>query len=302
MLKKFFQSTLRKIKQMEKNNIKFGFFGTSEFSVYVLEEMKKNGLVPSLIVSTPDKPSGRKLIISPTLTKKWAEKEKIEYIQPKSLRTREAFDEIKNKDVDFDVFIVASYGKIIPKDILEIPNFGTLNVHPSLLPKLRGSSPIQSSILTEEETGVTIIKLDEEVDHGPILSQEKIEIEWPPYADELERLCGEVGGKMLSKILPDWIKGKLSELPQNHERATFTTKVEKSDGEINLADTPQKNLRKIRAFNVWPGAFYFENINGSKKRIVVKKARVENNELVLERIIPEGKKEMDYKDFLRGLK
>ncbi len=287
---------------MQKNNIKFGFFGTSIFSVYVLDELKKTGLIPSLIVSTEDKASGRNLKITPTKVKEWALKENIKYIQPKTLRTEEIFNEIKNSEPAFDVFIVASYGKLIPKNILEIPKHGTINVHPSLLPKLRGASPLQSSILLEDETGVTIIKLDEEMDHGPIISQEKIDIEWPPYSDTLEKVCGEVGGRLVAKVLPDLIDGKISETVQEHEKATFTKKIEKGDAELNMSDSPNVNLRKIRAYNVWPGAFYFENINGIKKRMVVKKARIENGELVLERIVPEGKKEMDYKDFLRGLK
>ena len=287
---------------MQKNNIKFGFFGTSIFSVYVLEELKKNGLVPSLIVSTEDKPSGRNLKITATKVKEWAEKENIKCIQPKTLRTEEVFNEIKNSEDYFDVFIVASYGKLIPKNILEIPKHGTINVHPSLLPKLRGASPLQSSILLEDETGVTIIKLDEEMDHGPIISQEKVDIEWPPYSDALEKVCGKVGGRLVVKVLQDLMDGKITEMEQEHEKATFTKKIEKSDAELNMSDSPSVNLRKIRAYNVWPGAFYFENLNGNKKRIVVKKARIENGKLVLERVIPEGKKEMDYKDFLRGLK
>lgn len=284
-----------------KNNLTWAFFGTDKFSIMVLDELKSQGLIPNLIVTTEDKPKGRKLLLTPPEAKIWADKENLNCLQLKTLRNEESFNSIKNAiKEDFDLFIVASYGKIIPQKILDIPKFKTLNIHPSLLPKLRGPSPITSSILNENETGVSIMRLDSEMDHGPILAQEKINIEWPPYADELEKVCAKLGAQMLAKIIPDWINGNVKEVDQNHEMATFCGKIQKSDGEINLDDDVEKNLRKIRAYNIWPNAFFFE-INGDKKtRIIVKKAHIENGELILDRIIPEGKKEMDYNDYLRG--
>lgn len=287
------------MKENLKNSTHFVFFGTSTFSVYVLDELKKNGLLPKLIITTEDKPKGRKLILTPPEVKIWAENEGIKCLQFKTLRTTESFEEIKNHTSDCDLFIVASYGKIIPQNILDLPKYKTLNVHPSLLPKLRGPSPLQSSILEENETGVTIIQLDSEVDHGPILDQKKLNIEWPPYITELEKTCGELGGRILAEIIPKWRNGEIIAKEQNHDLATFCKKIEKTDGEINLTDEPDKNLRKIRAYNVWPGAYYFDD---SKKRIIVKKAKIIEEKLVLERIIPEGKKEMDYTDYLRGKK
>ncbi len=144
------------------------------------------------------------------------------------------------------------------------------------------------------------MRLDSEMDHGPILAQEKIDIDWPPYADELEKISAKIGAEMLAKIIPEWINGNLKEVEQNHNEATFCGKIQKSDGEIDLNDNPEKNLRKIRAYNIWPNAFYFETTGDKKTRIIVRKAHIENGELVLDRIIPEGKKEMDYKDYLRG--
>lgn len=288
--------------QNSKNKeIKFAFFGTSRFAVYVLDNLKDNGYKPSLIITTEDKPKGRKLLLSPSEVKVWAEKEGITFIQPKSLRAKEVPEEIKTHG-DFDVFIVASYGKIIPKEVLKIPKFGTLNVHPSLLPKLRGPSPIQTSIIEENETGVTIIKLDEEVDHGPILSQEKLNITLPIYEENLEKITGEIGGEMLSKILPSWINGEIKEVEQNHDLATFTKKIDKKDAELDLTQNAELNLRKIMAYSTSPGSYYFDDVNGVKKRILVKKAHLEDGKLVLDRIIPEGKKEMNYEDYLRGKK
>lgn len=283
------------------NNINFAFFGTSNISVIVLNELKARGFLPKLIITVEDKPQGRKMVLTPPETKVWAQENKIPFIQPKTLKTPDVEKEIRSYSGEgFDLFIVVSYGKIIPQNILDIPKHKTLNVHPSLLPKLRGPSPIKSAILTENETGVTIMRLDAEMDHGPIIAQKKIEIEWPPYEEDLEKMAGKIGGEMLAEIIPEWIAGKILEIEQKHEDATVCLKIQKIDGEIDLNDSPEKNLRKIRAFHVWPTAYFFIGKGDYKKRIIVRKAHIENNSLVIERVVPEGKKEMDYSDFLRG--
>lgn len=287
---------------MEKNNINFAFFGTSRFSVIVLDELKKNNFLPSLIITTEDKPKGRKLILTPPETKDWALKEDIPFIQPKTLKDNLAKKIIEEAIKNPDVFIVASYGKIIPEEILNIPKYKTLNIHPSLLPKLRGASPIQSSILEENETGVTIIRLDKEMDHGPIISQEKVSIkDWPPYAMDLENTLAEKGGQMLAQILPKWVRNEIKETPQEDSKATFCRKIQKQDGEINLEDDPNINLRKIRAYHIWPSAFTFFKTKEKNIRLTIKTAHIEEGKLVLGRVIPEGKREMDFKEFERGL-
>jgi|SRR3989344_962092 len=287
-----------------KNNTKIGvrinwvFFGTSNFSIIVLDELKSFGLIPSLIVTTEDKLKGRKLILTPPEAKIWAKENNISHIQPQNLRNPDVVNMINEYGDNWDVFVVASYGKIIPQNILDIPKHKTLNIHPSLLPKLRGPSPIQNAILKENETGVTIMRLDAEMDHGPIVTQEKIDIDWPPYYQDLEKISGEIGGQLLIKILPDWINGKIKEKEQNHHQVTYCKKVEKADAELNFSDKPELNLRKIRAYHLWPGAYFFDN----QKRMVVKKARMEDDKLIIERVVPEGKKEMNYEDYLRGRK
>ena len=280
------------------------FFGTSRFSVIVLDKLKEKGFIPTLIVTVEDKPKGRKMILTPPETKIWATKEGVPYLQLKTLKKPESEEAIRNQLKEgCEVFVVASYGKIIPQNILDIPRHHCLNVHPSLLPKLRGPSPIKSAILTLNETGVSIIRLDAEMDHGPILAQKKVVMEeWPPYEENLEKILGEVGGEMLSELLPLWINSKIKEQEQDHSLATICQKIEKSDGQINLEDNPEINLRKIRAYHTWPTTYFFLTENNIKKRIVVKKAHIENGKLVLDRIIPEGKKEMDYKDFIRNKK
>lgn len=280
------------------SNIKFGFFGSSTLSVIVLEKMKSLGFLPSLIITVPDQPKGRKLILTPPDTKKWADENKIPVLQLKTLKTEESFEQIK-KFGAFDVFLVASYGKIIPDNILYYPKFKTLNIHPSLLPKLRGASPIKSAVLSEDETGISIIRLDSEMDHGPILFQQKVVTpEWPPYEEDLEKILSEKSADAICDILPKWLQGEIKETEQDHTKATFCGKIEKKDAEILLADNPEKNLRKIRAFHRWPGAFFFEN----GKRIIVRRAKISENKLEIERVVPEGKKEMNYQDYLRGLK
>lgn len=298
---------------MEK--IKFVFFGSSKFSCIILDELEKAGLLPSLIVTGIDKPQGRKLVLTSPPTKIWADAREIPCLQPEKISDPEFQKLLKAEaSAGSDLFIVASYGKIIPRKILDIPTYSTLNVHPSLLPKLRGATPIQSAILTENETGVSIMLLDEEMDHGPILAQEVFKPEklsksgekksadqnWPPYADALEEKLAGLGGALLAKIIPEWIEGNITPVEQNHTEATYTKKITKENGLIDLEDNAEKNLRKIRAYAGWPTAYLFVEKNGKKTRVVITEAELVDGKLVLTKVIPEGKKEMSYEDFLRG--
>lgn len=285
---------------MTNNKINWAFFGGSDLSVIFLEKLKEFGLVPSVIITTPDMPKGRNLVLTPPEAKVWAEENNILCLQFQSLRRPEVEEEIrKSINSEFDVFVVASYGKIIPENILNIPTHKTLNLHPSLLPKLRGPSPIISSILEENETGVSIILLDNEMDHGPILAQKKISVpEWPPYEKDLQDTLALRGAEMFFDILPKWLNGEIKAVEQDHKNATFCSKIEKKDGQIDLADNPETNLRKIRAFHRWPGAFYFEN----GKRIIIREASIKDGKLQIEKVVPEGKKEMNYSDYLRGIR
>src|SRR3989344_1589573 len=257
---------------MESNipeKLNFAFFGGEPLAVPVLQKLYEGGLVPGLIISNPDKPRGRNLEMSSPPTAEWAKKHNIPLIQPEKLRR----EEIKN---NFDFFVVVSYGKIIPKEILEIPALGTINIHPSLLPHYRGPAPIVNAILNgDAETGVTIIKIDEEMDHGPILAQEKIGLTGNEFIGELEQKLAKLGGDLLVKILPDYISGKANPVDQDHSSATFVKKVTKANGEINLNDDPIKNWRKFRAYAQWPRTFYFEN----GKRIIITDATLEDGKI-----------------------
>lgn len=275
------------------------FFGTPLFAVWVLEELEKGGILPSLIVTAPDKPAGRKLLLTPSPVKVWAGEHGIRILEPKKLDT-DFISALKTET--YDLFIVAAYGKLIPQEVLNIPKRGVLNVHPSLLPQFRGASPIVTAILSgEKETGTSIMLLDEQIDHGPIVAQEHVDISDIPKASELGERLARLGGVMLVDLIPKWVSGNLMPREQDHVRATYCGKIAKEDGLIDLSGDPEKNYRKIRAFDEWPRAYFFSERKGQKIRVVIKDARLENGKLIITKILPEGKKEMDYVDFQRNL-
>ena len=275
------------------------FFGSPELAVDVLKELKikicggrtPTNLMPSLIVTQPDRKRGRKMLLTPPPVKIWADENNIPTLQPEKLDD-EFIDKLKSQN--WDLFLVAAYGKIIPQEILTIPKKGIINVHPSLLPKYRGATPIHSPILRgDKETGVTIMLIDEKMDHGPILNQEiyplwENSISEMPTQSQLEKTLSEIGGKLLGDTIPKWLNDQIIPQEQDHSKATFCDKYKSTDALIDLKDDAQKNFLKIQAFDKWPKAHYFEE----EKRILIKKARLENNKLILEKIIPEGESEI----------
>lgn len=282
------------------------FWGTSHISVIALEALAGRGMLPSLIVTAPPKPKGRGLELAPSEVKVWADAHQIPTLEPTEIKSPEFKARLGE---NWDLFIVVSYGKIIPRSILDAPRRGTLNVHPSLLPKFRGASPIQSAILEDvpvgitHTAGVTIMQIDEEVDHGPIVAVRTIEIpHWPPKASVLEKTLGTLGGELLAEILPAWLAGEITPTEQDHTKATFTQKITKESGKLDLSGDPQILLRKVRAFDVWPRAYFLTERNGRPLRVVVTEADIKDSAFVPTRVIPEGKKEMSYRDFLRGNK
>lgn len=251
---------------MENSALKIVFFGSSQFSKYVLEELEKAGFSPVLNITSAkeDLPMEKLLELNP------------------------------------DVFVVASFGKILPKKLIEIPKLKTLNVHPSLLPVLRGPAPIQGTILGLGSPGVTIIRMDEKMDHGPIVAQEPVNINpFPDHYAIVEEKLGRAGGKLLVKVLSK--PSPWTETPQDDSRATYIKMIKKEDGLIRLTDNPEKNLRKVLAYSNWPGAYIlFATKMGKEIRVVIKNAKIINDQFIPTRVIPAGKKEMDWQDFLRG--
>lgn len=292
--------------------IKTVFFGTSEFSIHVLEQLITRGITPTAIVTVADRPAGRKMELTPPPLKVWATEHNMTYFQFEKLKEENTIATLTS--LDADVFIVASYGKIIPEVILNIPKDGALNIHPSLLPKLRGATPLQTSIMQDMQyTGVSIIQMDAEMDHGPVVAMHEEEVTpWPQTYPELEKYLAVKGADILANTLEDYISGELVPTEQIHENATYTKKIEKQDGLISLddlvGDAVWNTFLKYNALYGGPGLFFFarkEEVEGSVTagtdiRVKIKEASwntaLETMEIL--RVIPEGKKEMSWKDFL----
>ena len=248
--------------------VKFVFFGSSQFSLHVLQELEMMGFSPILIINSAKEPL--------------------------------PMEELRK--LDADLFVVASFGKILPKELIEMPKYQTLNVHPSFLPQLRGPAPIQGTILGLGEPGVTIIKMDEKMDHGPILAQARVVVNpWPDHYKVVEEKLGRAGGRLLGMLLPKWIESAIPERSQDETRATYIKLIKKEDGLLNLDDPAEENLKKVFAYSTWPGAYmFYKNKSGKEIRLIIRDAKIENGKFIPTRVIPAGKKEMDWPDFLRG--
>jgi methionyl-tRNA formyltransferase len=305
-------------------NPKIIFVGTPEFGAIILENLIKADFKPVLVITETDKPVGRKQIITSPPVKIAALRYNISIAQPGKIKD---YKEIKN--LNPDLIIIAAYGQIIPKEILEIPKYGCLNVHPSLLPKYRGSSPIQYAILNgDQETGVSIMLLDEKMDHGPILGNSKIQIPKSKNYFELHDELAILGAKLLTEIIPKWLNNEIKPMPQDETKTTFSKIFKKEDGKINWTKSAQEIERQIRAFDPWPTSFAECGENKFDiKTIKIWRASVQEqtgvgpfgqpgktymatNEkiavqtgkdfLIIEELQPESGKRMLAKDFLKG--
>lgn len=283
---------------MKTSTPSFAFFGTPMVAVWVLEELAAADMLPVVIVTAPDKPVGRGMKMTAPAVKVWAEAHSIPVLQPKKL-TQEFRDALSGYGCE--VFLVAAYGKILSKKLLSLAPHGCLNVHPSLLPKYRGAAPIESQILADEQVvGVSLMVMDEEMDHGPIILQEMIEMtEWPVGRVYLSERLARAGGRMVVQSLIPWVAGELKAMPQAHDQATYTRKTEKEDGLIDPHGPARANYLKYCAYEEWPGVYFFVERDGKQMRVKITKASYVNDTFVIERVIPEGKKEMDYASFTR---
>jgi len=276
--------------------IPFVFFGTPPLVIPILDELKNNGFMPSLVVTAPDRPAGRGLKLVSPPAKIWAEKNKIPVLQPEKI-DNEFISKLKTKNLE--LFIVVAYGKIFPQEIIDLPKFGTFNIHYSLLPKYRGATPVESAILNgEKETGVSIQKMAFELDSGPVVSEEKTPIGENETAPELRERLNDIGKKLLVETIPKIISGTAKETKQEDTQATFTKKIKKEDGLIDPKGNAEENFRKYRAYFGWPGVYFFAERKGKKVRVIIKNAELKNGAFKINRVLPEGKKEIDYKNFL----
>ncbi len=229
------------------------FFGTSSFSAGILEEifLGKTHTITA-VVTQPDKPVGRKQELTPSPVAIKATELGITTLKPTTLKAVEFEAELRNFNCDF--FVVVAYGKIIPANILNIPLKAPLNIHGSLLPKYRGSSPIQNAIFNgETETGITTMIMDEQMDHGPMLLKDTITIAPDDTFVEVEGKLLEVAKTLISKTISQF--EEITPEDQDHSQATFTKIITKEDGKIDWSKTAQEIYNQYRAYIIWPGVW-----------------------------------------------
>lgn len=259
---------------------KIVFFGSDSFTIPVIEKLLSHNLV---------------LVVTNNTTGKIVEfcKEKNIPFVVSSLKDLSVLEKIK--EVNPTIAVLASYGAIIPESVINIFPNGIINIHPSLLPKYKGPTPVPAALLCGETiTGVTLIKLDNEVDHGPILAQSPYNLSGNETAQDLLSILFEVGGALVEEQIIKLENGEaLVETPQDHSQESWSKKIEKKDGMIDLSEipNPEKLNNMIRAFYPWPGVWFRTTLNGQKKIV---KLLPEN------KIQVEGKNIVSYKDFING--
>ncbi len=288
---------------MKNNNLNFAFWGTPDVASNTLEILKKNGYIPSVIITSPDSRSGRGLHLFPTQVTLWAEKNNIPCLKPEKIDSN--FTETINMalprgSTQVDLYVVVAYGKILPEKIISQPKLGTINIHYSLLPKYRGASPLEQALLNGDSvTGVSIQQMAYKLDSGPIIKDQEVPIDINETKADLRSKLIKIGAELLCQTLPKIINREINLKIQDESQATLCTKIKKEDGQINPNGNAEENWNKYRAFCGWPGVFFFKEINGKKTRIKITKAIYQNNSFVIERVIQEGKKEVEYSDFLK---
>ena len=295
------------------------FMGTPDFAVPSLKALVGKGFQIPLVVTQPDRPAGRGRKLTPPPVKVVAENLGLQVVQPEKIKDNEEFKRLI-ETINPDLIVVVAYGKILPSWLLNLPRYGCINLHASLLPEYRGASPIQSALLDgKTQTGVTVMKITEELDAGDILSQKVVPIDRSDNAQTLHDKLANVGAELLVETLPLYIEGKITPIPQDDSKATYCTRITKEMGKIDWKEPAEKIFNKIRAFTPWPSAY--TSFNGKHLKIVwaepidcqvnaspgtVLKADKElvvatgKGCLKVEKLKPEGRKEMSAEEFLRG--
>ncbi len=245
----------------------FSFWGNSNFSKLILSELIANQLTPDLIVTFSPKEFGRKKILKSNPVEELAKQHKIEVIYADNINDQSFYDNLKSKKID--VGIVASFGKIIPKNILKVFQFGLINIHPSLLPKYRGPTPIQNAILNNDViTGTTIFIIDELMDHGPIIGQISSPITLDDDFNSLKQKLGILGAKLIINLLPDYLNHRIAIKPQEENLATYTKKFYFENCHLDWSQPTATIYNFVRALSFEPGTFnYFEK---NSKKIILK--------------------------------
>lgn len=290
------------------------YFGTHDFAATILQGLADSPFIEVAgVVTQPDKPTGRHQAMAQSPVKQLARKNSISIFQPVSFNN---FDISSFRS--FNLSIVCQYGLIIPKNILNIPTKGSINVHASLLPKYRGASPIQYTLMNgEKETGITIMLMDEKMDHGPILAQDKISIDPDDTCGVLSDKLAKLGNELLLNTIPNWTNGKIAPQEQDNSQATFTKILKRDDGRLSFDKTAEQIYNLYRGLTPWPGIWTMWEGKRIKLlrvkpspettapgQVMVKDASiyigcVDGSIQVLE-LQMEGKKAMDAQAFLQG--
>lgn len=268
------------------------FFGTPPFTTDFLDTLVATGYSPRLVVTAPDRPVGRGMLMTAPEPKVWADVKGIKVLQPEKLDDA-FFAELS--ETQWDLFVVVAYGKIMPERVINLPKFGTINVHYSLLPKYRGATPTESAILNGDTvTGVTIQQMVYKLDAGDILSTKEIAIE---PTDTTPTLRDKLNKEALT-LLPETIKhifdGTITRTPQDESLVTTCGKFTKDMGELNLSDSGIVNDRKYRAYTGSIGTHFFDN----GIRIKITTAHLDGEQFVIDEVIPENGKRMSYSAYL----
>lgn len=276
--------------------MRYLFFGTPKFSAVILEKLMGAGFLPAGVICNPDRPVGRKKIMTPPPTKVVAQKYQIPVFQPASKSELSAL--APRLEADFS--IVAYYYQILSKEILKRFVLGTIGVHYSFLPKYRGATPVQAAILAGDDAiGISLYLIDERLDHGPILAQKSVPMSPHDTYLDLENKLTPIAGQMLEELIPKFVKGEIAPRSQDHSAATFTKKFETKDGFVDFdKDDPILIERKVRALNPEPGVFTLlapSKVEGSQskgglRRMKILEAELKDGKLVLKKIQFEGEK------------
>jgi methionyl-tRNA formyltransferase len=291
------------------------FMGSPDFSLPALRALS-NAYDLAGVVTQPDRASGRGRELKAPPVKKLALELGIPVMQPEKLRQPEAMEQLRAWNPD--LIVVAAFGQILRKDVLDLPRFGCINVHASLLPRWRGAAPINAAILHgDDETGVTIMVMDVGLDTGPMLSKRSMRLTRDDTAGFAFEKLSRLGADLLIETLPDYLSGKLKPVPQPEEGVTYAPMIKKEEGRLDFTQEAEALERRVRAFNPWPGTFM--DFDGMPLKI--HRARVDvglaaagqrlifkdqpavgaaGGILILEELQPAGKKPMSGKAFLAG--
>ncbi len=245
--------------------VKYAFMGTPDFATIVLDHLESAGFLPSLVVTQPDRPSGRGRKLTPPPVAVWAKERNIPLIQPLNCKEQALLEALR--ELQPEVILTASFGQYIPHSILTLPEKGCVNVHASLLPKYRGASPIQAAIKAgDKETGVTLMLMDKGFDTGPMLAKASLEIAEDINAGDLSEALAHLGGELLARELPRYLAGETVPEPQDESMASETHILKKSDGCIDFSRSAREVHDHIRAMSPWPGAFTF--LDGKRYKLL----------------------------------